>query len=257
MEDFKATLMVDFPIQRDMSIRGILEKSLRIYLSNLKPILKIALGIYVPLEAVSQLMFYLAGLKVDDPEVLWFDIPAGLVADSLIFPAIIFALFAVFRNEPAPTVRASYSYGLSQWWRIIKADFIVVGAVFFGIFLFVVPGILFMVWYSLVAVVISIEGDDQPFSFSRSKSLVKGNFIKILVLILLSFLFIAPFAFLGGFVSVYFGSIFGEHMAEVITEIPLAMATPFMMIVTLVLYLQLTATEKSNIQNAEPIDPSK
>lgn len=256
MEDFKAKLLIDFPIERDMSIRGILEKSLRIYLLNLKPILKIALWIYIPLETISQLLFYLAGYTVDDPEVLWFDIPAGLVADSLIFPSIIFALFAVFRGEAVPSTRESFRYGLLQWWRIIKADFIVVGAVFFGIFLFVVPGILFMVWYSLVAVIISIEGDDQPFPFARSKALVKGHFFKVFVLLLLSFAFLVPFAFLGGFFSVYFQAIIGAPLAELFTEIAVAAAMPFLMIVTLVIYLQLSAAQKNPAQEAEKEDSS-
>lgn len=245
MEEFKTYLPVDFLIERDISVWGIFKISLRVYQKNLATILKIALLIYIPFESLMQLMFFLAGLSVEDQLVLWVDIPAGLIADSLVFPSIVFALFAVFRGDKILSLSKSYRYGMSQWWRILKADFIVLGGVFFGMFLLIVPGVLVMVWFSLVAVVISVEGDNQPFPFARSKVLVKGKFFKVLALLFLSIIFVAPIFIVSGASTVYLELYLGEHLADLCADFLCAIAMPFLSIVMLVTYLQFMAEENA------------
>jgi hypothetical protein len=68
--------------------------------------------------------------------------------------------------------------------KLVAADVLFAVAVVLGLVALVVPGILFFTWFALVAPVIELEKRPVLDAFRRSRELVRGNFWRILVLLL-------------------------------------------------------------------------
>lgn len=79
-------------------------------------------------------------------------------------------------GEPSLTARQAWDRALPQtlplvWLGIISA-FFVVG----GLLLFIVPGVMFAVWFSVVTLVFAREGERGMAALRRSRQLVRGRF---------------------------------------------------------------------------------
>lgn len=73
-----------------------------------------------------------------------------------------------------------------------------------GIFLFIIPGIIMMVFYSFVAWVVIVEGFTDMKALRRSKDLVKGNFWQVAIRLILPSVIVYFLSFMpviGGLIS--------------------------------------------------------
>ncbi len=67
--------------------------------------------------------------------------------------------------------------------RLAAADVLLALGTAFGLILFVIPGLLVLGWFALIAPVIELEGRRLFDGFRRSRQLVKGNTMRVLLLV--------------------------------------------------------------------------
>ena len=106
----------------------------------------------------------------------------------------------------------------------------------FGVVFFIVPGLIFLTWWALIAPVIVIENRSALGSFGRSRELVRGNgwtvfgvvVISTLLSVVAAALVRAAFAFLPPFGEIVIGSTLAQ-----------AIVSPFAAIAVTIAYLRL------------------
>ncbi len=96
--------------------------------------------------------------------------------------------------------------------KMIGAGFVSTLIIILGYFLFIVPGVIFGLWYSMISVVIVLEGSGAMSSLSRSKELTKGNLGKIFGTIFLAGLIAA---IINGALTGIVGAIMGGGLAAI------------------------------------------
>ncbi len=107
------------------------------------------------------------------------------------------------------TVGQVYRFVWPKLWRLFGASLLVALIVMAGSLLLLIPGIIFHVWYVLTSQTIVIEDRGATEGMARSKSLVAGNFWKVLGLVVVVFLitWIVSYVFnyAGGLISQWTG----------------------------------------------------
>lgn len=109
------------------------------------------------------------------------------------------------RNEI--TFRQAYKFILPKYLTLIGAAVFVVLLVYLGLFLLVIPGVLFGLWFALTAPAIVVENLGATKGISRSKALASGNLVKIFSVIFLTTLITWAFTIPISFSVGYFGRI--------------------------------------------------
>ncbi len=69
------------------------------------------------------------------------------------------------------------------YWRLAGADLLLALGVAFGLLLFIVPGLLVLGWFALIAPAIELEDRRILAGFRRSRELVRGNTLRVLALV--------------------------------------------------------------------------
>ena len=81
------------------------------------------------------------------------------------------------RDASLPAIARSLPYG-----RLILADLILALVVVLGFIALVVPGLILLTWFALIAPVIKVEGLTATAAFRRSRELVRGNAWRVFAL---------------------------------------------------------------------------
>jgi hypothetical protein len=113
----------------------------------------------------------LAGIEVAGIALLH---TAGALLGGIIFAGLISALAEAERRNDAPgllELSRELPFG-----RLVLADLSFVLAVTVGLLLFVVPGFLFMIWFSLAGPALEVEHLGVRGAFRRSRELVRSRF---------------------------------------------------------------------------------
>jgi len=106
-------------------------------------------------------------------------------AASVVFTlwtAIAFAkvLYNCLKNQAVGEWKSVYSSSSGLIWPIIYTSFLVSLIVMGGTLLFIIPGIIFMIWYSFSFYTVVFEGKTWMQALTASKSLVAGRWWSIL-----------------------------------------------------------------------------
>jgi len=108
-----------------------------------------------------------------------FTFPVTIIISLTTGIALIFAINNILEGNPVD-IKESYKTGFKKFfpylWTIILAGL----ATFGGLLLLIIPGIIFVVWFSLAGYVRIIEGTGSTAALKRSKQLVKGNWWYVL-----------------------------------------------------------------------------
>jgi hypothetical protein len=106
---------------------------------------------------------------------------AALLGDVFYTGVVAAAVVAVRegRVHPLRTIARTLPYA-----RLAGADLLLAVVVAGGLVLLVVPGLVFLAWFALIAPAIEIEDRGVIDGFRRSRALVRGNTIRVLALIL-------------------------------------------------------------------------
>jgi hypothetical protein len=138
--------------------------------------------------------------------------------------------------HPLPELVKSLPYG-----RLIVADLIYVLLVSLGLLLLVVPGLVVLTWFALVAPAVKLEGLGVVEALRRSRALVRPRFWSVFALVVPLALLadaLADTAFDAAILAIG-DSLLGDWAGSTIAEL---ITAPFLGLVVVVLFLELRAT---------------
>jgi len=199
-----------------MSVGQILDGAFKLYQRNFVRFIAIVAVAYVPVGLVSSMGKSIAGIggpqtsfmvnSSSDSDSYSSDgtvysrgsersDPGRVILGLLIFIiGMILAVFAYYLCAGAltksiseaylgnnVTVGEAYEFVWPKLWSLIGATLLVGAVVMLGMFLFIVPGIIFSLWYALTAEVVVLENRRAIEGMTRSKSLTSGNLGKVFV----------------------------------------------------------------------------
>jgi len=172
---------VNSPRFEPMTAGVLLDRAFRLYTGNFALMLGIAAAAYVP--------FYLIMLAIESSiggnlpsrggglSTLIFQLVFMILWASIAFPiasgATTFAISERYLGNDV-TIGDALRRGLSYFWPLSIAQITATIRVIFGFFLLIIPGILWMLSYSLIVPVILVEGQKAIPSLRRSRDLIKG-----------------------------------------------------------------------------------
>ena len=196
-----------------MTTGVLLDRAFRLYTGNFALMLGIAASAYVP--------FYLIMLVIESNfgnfpardgslSTLLFQLLFMILWASIAFPiasgATTYAISERYLCNDV-TIGDSLRRGLSNFLPLSIAQITATIRVVIGFFLLVIPGILWMLSYSLIVPVILVEGQKAIPSLRRSRDLIKGFRGKAFCILLIVNLLQVVLA---GGVGVIAGMVFGE-----------------------------------------------
>lgn len=193
------------PELRPMDVGDILDVTFRLYRARFVQFVTIALVVYVPLAVVNA-FFQLQVQSLEEggpmrPEealpvlgalcgTMMLVLFLALVFGALCSGALVHNISSAYLGEELGSWE-SYVRAAPRLLRLLGAQIVVSLAVMVGLFLCVVPGIIFMLWFWLIAPVVMLEDRGAIASLERSRELMRGNLGKGFVLLLVVFLLTA------------------------------------------------------------------
>jgi hypothetical protein len=139
--------------------------------------------------------------------------------------------------------------------RLIGADLLYVLVVVLGLLLFVVPGLVVLTWFALVAPAVKIEGLGIAEALRRSRALVRPRFWPVFALVVPLALvtdLISDTAFSGA-LSAFGDSLVGEWAGSAASEL---LTAPFLALVVVVLFFELRGTGPTSSSRTPRGDPA-
>jgi hypothetical protein len=229
-----------------MTTGVLLDRAFRLYTSNFSLILGITAAAYVPfylimLAVESSFSGSLQGQRVDLRTFL-FQIAFMVLWASIAFPiaggATTYAISERYLGNDV-TIGESLRLALIRFWTLSVAQIIATIRVMFGLLLFVIPGILWMLSYSLVVPAILVESQKATTSLRRSRDLVKGHrgkvFCVMLIINLLQVILIFGVNMISRMIfNTQSGS--GAVLNSAITNLASIFLTPLAIVATILLY---------------------
>jgi hypothetical protein len=196
-----------------MTTGVLLDRAFRLYTGNFALMLGIAAAAYVPFYLIMLVIESSLGsipYRAGSLSTLLFQLLFMILWASIAFPiasgATTYAISERYLGNDV-TIGESLRRGLSRFLPLSIAQITATIRVVFGLFLLVIPGILWMLSYSLIVPVILVEGQKGMSSLSRSRELIKGFRGKAFCILLIVNLLQVVLA---GGVGVIAGMLFGE-----------------------------------------------
>jgi hypothetical protein len=165
----------------------------------------------------------------------------GTLIGEVIFAGVVTASVLVERRGDGTSLREAVRKLDPA--RLALADLAYAFVVVLGLFLLVVPGFLFMVWFALVAPVIEVEHSSIRSAFGRSRALVRRRpwlvaaFVLPIVLLDETLTSLAHAAAVDALGENFFGEWAAGTLTGLVTSLPLALAV-------VVLYFWLAEAER-------------
>jgi hypothetical protein len=163
-----------------MTTGALLDRAFRLYTGNFSLMLGIAAAAYVPFYLIMLVIESSIGGNLPYRDVgistLLFQIVFLVLWASIAFPiasgATTYAISERYIGNDV-TIGEALRRGLSHFWPLSIAQVTATIRVLFGFMLLIIPGILWMLSYSLIVPVIAIEGQRALPSLRRSHELIK------------------------------------------------------------------------------------
>ena len=154
-------------------------------------------------------------------------------------------LYAIKDSQEGIGVSESYRRG---WHKIISfgwVAFLVGIVVFLGLMLFIVPGIIFALWFGFSLVILIAEDLHGTKALSKSREYVRGKLFDVTVKFLFLFFVLLVLSLIIKFVLAILNIPFGDQLFSFITNLFLS---PLSMVYFFQLYLKLKELKESVIQ---------
>ncbi len=187
---------------RPMSISDILDRTFRLYRDRFVTFLLIALTVYIPFALVASLLLWSMGIN---PNGFVETSPAGdpqinalaLLAAACGFLVLVVVLIPLCSAALTENISAaylghnlsageSYQRALPRLAGLIGSQLLAGLVILAGFCMLFVPGIIFSLWFSVLAPVVIIEGLSGTAALGRSRELMRGNIGKAFVLMFLT-----------------------------------------------------------------------
>ena len=229
-----------------MTTGALLDRAFRLYTSNFSLMLGITAAAYVPFYLIMLIIESHLKTNVQVPGVslstLLFQLVFMVLWASIAFPiaggAATYAISERYLGNDI-TISAALRLTLSRFWRLSVAQITATIRVMFGLLLLIVPGILWILSYSLVVPAILVENQKAIPSLRRSRDLVKGHrgkvFCILCVISLLQWIAILGVSMISGMIfHVESGS--GGVLNSATVNLASIFVTPLGIVATILLY---------------------
>ncbi len=204
-----------------LDVKDLLKRAWQIYKTRFLVFLGISI---LPIIFTSLMSFY----KSFSPLTIIFGIITILV--SIWSGASL--LYAVKEREQKIGIKESFTKGWHKFIPYLWISFLVMLIVAGGSILFIIPGIIFAVWFNFATYVLISEDLKGTKALSRSKQLVKGKFKSVIwrffVVGVISFIILAGISFLFSF--------FGKTVEDVVSSIISLFLAPFITTYSFLIY---------------------
>ncbi len=236
----------DAPRFEPMTTGALLDHAFRLYTGNFPLMLGITAGAYVPFYLIMLALESGIGGKLQSRvgglSALLFQVIFMIFWASIAFPiasgATTYAISERYLGNEV-TIGDALRRGLSHFWALSIAQITATIRVLIGFLLLIVPGILWMLSYSLIVPAILIEGQRALPSLRRSRDLVRGHRGKVFGVLLIVNLLQAVLAGGVGMISnLFFSAASGsaEILSSALGNLLSIFLTPLGIIAAILLY---------------------
>jgi hypothetical protein len=190
----------DIPFPAIKDVWELLTQTFKVYGGNIQWVLLLTV-FFVPFLLAKNLIY---ASSPPDSKLIKFWIDSVVMGLVMLFtaPTLAYILARTLRDGSSPTPGEALGWGFRCFPRNFGYHFLSGLLTIGGFILLVVPGILVAIWYSMLSVVVSLEGGGQPDPLGRSKSLAKNHmgilFAGGLLLMVFNFIGCCVFGLLAG-----------------------------------------------------------
>ena len=229
-----------------MTTGALLDRAFRLYANNFALLLGITAVAYVPFYLI--MLFFQSSLSFNpqDENAAWAAIMYFIVFmvlwTSVVFPiaggAATYAISERYLGNNV-AIHAALRRGLASYWSVALAQITVSIRVLIGFMLLIVPGVLWLLSYSLVVPTILVEGQKAVPSLRRSRELMKGQRGKALaIMVVLILLEAISGAGISSLSKAIFGtdSTSGAVLHSAINNLMSIFLAPLAIVATILLY---------------------
>jgi len=165
---------------------------------------------------------------------------ASLLSVLLIYPltnaAVVQAVARTYLGQPVTAVEA-LKHGLHRLVPLLWTNLLMMLAIFGGLLLLIIPGVLFALWFGLALHVVVIEGISGPAALGRSKTLVRNHLGTFLLLGLIMFVISWCMGWIAGMIA-------QPHLSLVVLTLIQAAVTALGTAVMVVFYFSCRCAEE-------------
>lgn len=236
-------------VKFNISLADVISKTWKVFSGNFKEILCIILIVYIPVN----ILLYLSSINVSSFDSLRTHLRILQLLEALI--GIIAAMAIIFITAEAINggkLRVGQALGkaMGRWGPMVITNILMGIILIFLFILFIVPGIIWMVYYTFKDQVVALRGIKNKEALDYTKYIVKGNWWRVigysLVITLIPVVIAFPLSLSVSILTNYYAGIEPfEIIINTITDLMLSFTTVGMT----VLFLDM---EKYRMQN--PVD---
>jgi uncharacterized membrane protein len=233
------SLAGESPIQPFTGVGSVLTPTINLFAKNFLLIASVVLVIVAPVEILSAATIG----KENSAIPILFVVLTGMFCKALAAPALIYSLVVLMDTGKAPALGEAYRWSLSRIVPLILCSIVGSLAAFAGFLLFIIPGIILSVAFTILYPVVVLEGGGPVDVLKRSYSLTNGYkwriFLGLVLIVILTWMVsgsITMAATLNG--AIAFWPV--RALTSMASEVVGALYTVF----TLVVYLSLVKGER-------------
>lgn len=181
--------------------------ALSLFFKNALPILFIVAFIALPIEAIKNFYFF----EPDDSALFFpnnrMDNFVNLLFLSAITPMIVhYILGRMTATGTGAGIKPSLLWGLKKWPRMIVYNFLHSAIIVAGIIVFIIPGLLFIVWLMLLPIIVSVMDTSRVNPMTISRDMARKRYFKLVLYGLAAFLALAALIIAQGLLFSFFVS---------------------------------------------------
>ncbi len=214
-----------------MSIVDVLRDAWTLYTNYLPRFFLMAASIFAVLA-----LLQFAVDKSGEVGVLVVLIAAEVVGIYLLQGAIVVAVDDARRDRPTLTYREILGRVTPRFWTLVGAGLIVVVGVVAGLFLLIIPGLVLLAAWSLVAPAVVLEERGVIESLGRSWRLVKSDLLRVVAVVVITIALAIVFSVVIVSLLQPLPSPVDSYVATVIAD---AISAPFVALAWTVMYFDL------------------
>ena len=142
----------------------------------------------------------------------------GMILIPLANAAVVDAVARLYLGKPASAMD-SVKTGISKILPLLGTSILVGMAIMGGMFLLIIPGIIFAFWFCLATHVVVIENISGPAALGRSRALMRGNIVTVLVLGIVMLIISAAIGAVAGFIPQVHAQLVLQVLLSAVTTI--------------------------------------
>jgi hypothetical protein len=238
---------------KQLDIGKVLSESFDMYASNWQPLITMAAIVWVPTALLSAIMAELLASSnwIGGALVAVVTIAFAIIAGTILSGMYVLAVDDMRDGSFEGTIGVLFEQAKSKLGALIVVGILGGLGVMAGLILFIIPGIVLAVWWSVAAATVMLEGKTGTEALGRSKELVSGQWWQMFGLIIVANIL---GAIIGGILGAVLGAVFGDgFIGHFINNFASnVLIGPFVAIVPVLAYFELIGGGGSGDQYSPP-----